>query len=146
MYSAMTTTEVDLDSTGSLHIPTEPIGSVPRPNELIEAQEQYRQGTIDINHLNVLRLKAIQETIEKFEATGSPIITDGEQNKPSFFSYPIETLANEYYTYSGDCFAVLFNDGHQRSFPRLIKAPFRYGTFAHTYVDQAKQFTKLPIK
>jgi 5-methyltetrahydropteroyltriglutamate--homocysteine methyltransferase len=130
----------------SIHIPTEPIGSLPRPDELLEGQEKYRQGTIDINHLNSLRSKAVQDTIKKFENTGSPVITDGEQTKSSFLNYPIEILAKEYYTYSGDCFALSFNDGHQRALPRLTKAPFKYGTFAHTYVDEAKKYTKLPIK
>lgn len=27
---------------------------------------------------------AVRDTIERFEATGSPVITDGEQTKPSF--------------------------------------------------------------
>ncbi len=142
----ITTSEVDANSSGSIHIPTEPVGSLSRPDELVEAQEQYRQGKIDINHLNLLRIKTVQDTIEKFEATGSPIIINGEQTKSSFLNYPIEKLADEYYNYSGECFAFSFNDDHQRSLPRFIKAPFRYGTFAHMYVDQAKKFTKLPIK
>jgi len=40
--------------------------------------------------------EAVRETILSFEATGSPVITDGEQSKPSFATYPIhglETLA-----------------------------------------------------
>jgi 5-methyltetrahydropteroyltriglutamate--homocysteine methyltransferase len=135
-----------LTDSGRIHIPSEPVGSLPRPNELIDAQEQYSQGKIDIDSLNKLRVKAVQDSIINFEATGSPIITDGEQTKASFLNYPIESLAKEYYTYSGDCFALSFNDGHQRALPRLTKAPFKYGTFAHTYVDEAKKYTKLPIK
>lgn len=131
---------------GHIHIPTEPVGSLPRPNELIDAQEQYCQGKIHIDSLNKLRCEAVQDSLKNFEATGSPIITDGEQTKSSFLNYPIESLAKEYYAYSGDCFALSFNDGHQRTVPRLIKAPFKYATFAHTYVDEAKKYTKLPIK
>ena len=93
-------------STGRIHIPTEPVGSLPRPNELIDAEEQYRRGKIDINTLNKLRIQAVQDSIENFEATGSPVITDGEQTKASFISYPIDTLANEYYTHSGNCFTI----------------------------------------
>lgn len=121
-------------------------GSIPRPDELMEAQKQYRQGKININQLTSLGLKAIQDTIEKFEVTGSTIITDGEQTKSSFLNYPIENLAKEYYSYSGDCFALTFNDGHKRALPRLIKAPFKYGTFANTYVEEAKKYSNLPIK
>ena len=98
------------------------------------------------NRLNSLREKAIHTTIQELEATGSKVITDGEQGKPSFLTYPIYALADECYTFSPDCFALTFSDGHQRSLPRLTKAPFRYATYAHTYVDEAKKYTDLPIK
>lgn len=129
-----------------VHIPTEPIGSLPRSNELIDAQERYQQGKIDIESLNQLRTLAIQDSIRQFEATGSPVITDGEQTKSSFFGYPIESLVKEYYSLSDDCFSILFHDGHQRTIPHLIKAPFKYGIFANTFVEQAKKYSKLPIK
>lgn len=129
-----------------IRIPSEPVGSLPRPNELIDAQEQYQQGKIDLDTLNKLRLDAVKDSIKHFEATGSPVITDGEQTKSSFLTYPIEALLNEYYTFDGDCFTVTFTDGHKRALPRLVKAPFRYGTFANTYIDEAKKYTQLPIK
>jgi 5-methyltetrahydropteroyltriglutamate--homocysteine methyltransferase len=88
----------------------------------------------------------VQTTIEQLEATGSPVVTDGEQTKPSFMTYPIFELMNEYYTFSPDCFSLKFADGHQRPLPRLTKAPFRYAVYAYTYVDAAKQFTTRPIK
>jgi 5-methyltetrahydropteroyltriglutamate--homocysteine methyltransferase len=98
------------------------------------------------NRLYNLREQSIHETIKELEQTGSKIITDGEQAKPSFLTYPIYALADESYTFSSDCFALTFSDGHQRSLPRLAKAPFRYATYAHTYVDEAKKHTNLPIK
>ena len=129
-----------------VYIPTEPIGSLPRPDKLIDAQEQYQQGKIDIESLNKLSTLAIEDSIKQFEATGSPVITDGEQTKSSFLGYPIESLVNEYYSLSDGCFSILFHDGHQRTLPRLIKAPFRYGIFANTFVEEAKKYSKLPIK
>ncbi len=45
-----------------------------------------------------------------------------------------------------DCFTITFSDGHQRSLPRLIKAPFRYGKYAVDYVRRAQQYTRRPIK
>ena len=38
--------------------------------------------------------KALKETIKRFEETGSPVITDGEQTKPSFATYPISGIKN----------------------------------------------------
>jgi 5-methyltetrahydropteroyltriglutamate--homocysteine methyltransferase len=45
-----------------------------------------------------------------------------------------------------DCFTITFTDGHQRTLPRLIKAPFQYGKYAVDYVHKAQQYTRRPIK
>jgi len=60
-------------------IPTEPIGSIPRPPQLIEAVTASAGGSDP--KLTSLYEEAIKDTIERFEATGSPVITDGEQRK-----------------------------------------------------------------
>src|SRR2546425_10317585 len=77
-------------------IPTEPIGSIPRPAELIDGMQQLAAGRISQDQMRNLYDRAIRDTIRRLEETGSPIITDGEQTKPSFATYPIhglETLA-----------------------------------------------------
>lgn len=98
------------------------------------------------DRLNDYFIRAVQTTIEQLEATGSTVITDGEQMKPSALTYPIFPLLNEYYTFSQNCFSLKFTDGHQRAIPRLIKAPFRYAVYAHTFLDVAKKFSHSPIK
>jgi 5-methyltetrahydropteroyltriglutamate--homocysteine methyltransferase len=62
-----------------MKIPTEPIGSIPRPPELIAAIAAA--GDFTDPALEPLYEKAVRETIEEFESTGSPVITDGEQRK-----------------------------------------------------------------
>lgn len=62
-----------------MHIPTEPIGSIPRPLALIQAVSSAGDGTDP--RLEGLYEEATRDTIEQFEATGSPVITDGEQRK-----------------------------------------------------------------
>jgi 5-methyltetrahydropteroyltriglutamate--homocysteine methyltransferase len=62
----------------SLTIPTEPIGSIPRPADLIE---RIAKADSDDPTLDRLYENAIRETMEQLEATGSPVITDGEQKK-----------------------------------------------------------------
>ena len=96
--------------------------------------------------MNDYSLRAIQSTIRQLEATGSTVITDGEQTKPSFLTYPISKLMNEQYVVAQDCFSLKSTDGRYRRLPRLIKAPFRYATHADEYINIAKQFTDLPIK
>jgi len=77
-----------------MEIPTEPIGSIPRPRELQDAMIAHSQGKITPDDLNVQFDKAVRETIERFEATGSPIVSDGEQTKSSFATYPLDGLDN----------------------------------------------------
>jgi hypothetical protein len=98
---------LDLDMT----IPTEPIGSIPRSQKLITAFAQYDQGNLSQEEFASICGEAVRETIEKFEATGSPVITDGEQTKPSFATYPIHGLANLY----PDGVKIQFADGQSVS-------------------------------
>ena len=73
-------------------IPTEPIGSIPRPGWLLDGVEAFGGGEISKAQLDELFDAAVSDTLEQFEATGSPIVTDGEQRKPSFATYPIAGL------------------------------------------------------
>jgi len=73
-------------------IPTEPIGSIPRPLKLLEAINRHGGSHPS---LEPLYDEAIRDTIEQFEATGSPVITDGEQRKyHNFATYCVESLPN----------------------------------------------------
>ena len=96
-------------------IPTEPIGSVPRPDYLIEAMVAHGAGRLDVAELGRAMERAVAETIAAMEATGSPIVTDGEQSKPSFATYPLAGLA----TLSPDGVVIPFDDGHTRQLPVL---------------------------
>lgn len=123
-------------------IPTEPIGSIPRPAELIEGMQQRAAGRISQDEMQALCDRAIRDTIQRFEATGSPVVTDGEQTKPSFVTYPIHGLA----TLAPDGVPIRFADGHVRQLPRLTAGPFRYQTHAATYLEQAKKHARVPVK
>jgi len=132
-----------------LPIPTEPIGSIPRPQELIKGIQAFDSGRISRGELNSLYDRAIRDTIKRFEATGSPVITDGEQTKPSFATYPIHGLEN----LAPDGVVIPFADGHVRQLPRLTAGPFRYRTYACTYLEpipkssvEAKEHTHVPVK
>jgi PAS domain-containing protein len=59
-------------------IPTEPIGSIPRPLKLLDAINRHGSPHPSVEPLYD---EAVRETIEQFEATGSPVVTDGEQRK-----------------------------------------------------------------
>ncbi len=121
-------------------IPTEPVGSIPRPVELIEAVEA---GSITDPSLDPLYESAIKDTIERFEATGSPIITDGEQRKyHNFWTYSVHGLPNT----APDGFKIPFAAGHVRRMPRLTGGPFRYKRYAYSYLEVALRYANRPLK
>jgi 5-methyltetrahydropteroyltriglutamate--homocysteine methyltransferase len=121
-------------------IPTEPIGSIPRPPELIEA---LATRDSDDPTLDPLYEAAIRDTIERLEATGSPIVTDGEQRKyHNFWTYSVHGLPNT----APDGFRIPFSDGHVRRMPRLTRGPFRYRRSADSYLDVATRYAHAPLK
>jgi 5-methyltetrahydropteroyltriglutamate--homocysteine methyltransferase len=123
-------------------IPTEPIGSIPRPKYLLDGLAEHAAGKLDQPGLDTLVTKALTETIERLAATGSPVLTDGEQGKPSFATYPLAGIT----ALAPDGAVIPFADGHTRQLPRLTAGPFRYGAFAASYLATAKQLTDLPVK
>ncbi|HVP74413.1 MAG TPA: cobalamin-independent methionine synthase II family protein [Gaiellaceae bacterium] len=123
-------------------IPTEPIGSIPRPSSLIEGMQAAAEGRIGGDALEALYADAVRETIESFEATGSPVISDGEQRKPSFATYPIHGLEG----LAPDGVVIPFADGHTRQLPRLTRGPFRYQTYAAGYLAEAQRIATRPLK
>jgi 5-methyltetrahydropteroyltriglutamate--homocysteine methyltransferase len=121
-------------------VPTEPIGSIPRPLPLIE---EMAKGNPSDPRMDPLYEEAIRETIARFEATGSPVITDGEQRKyQNFWTYAVEGLPNT----APDGFKIPFSAGHTRRMPRLLRGPFRYKKPADTYLDVALRYARLPVK
>ncbi len=122
-------------------IATEPIGSIPRPLSLIEAIADA--GDAAAEELNLAYERAIQDTVRRFEETGSPVITDGEQRKyHNFWTYCVHGLSNT----SPEGFKIPFAAGHVRRMPRLLKGPFRYRHYADRYLDTAKRYTRKPLK
>src|SRR5215211_2300857 len=109
-------------------IPTVPIGSIPRPVDLIE---RIARSDSEDPDLAPFYEDAVRDTIERFEATGSPVITDGEQGKyHNFATYCVHGLPNT----APDGFAIPFSDGHTRRLPRLTAGPFRYRKHAADYL------------
>jgi prepilin-type processing-associated H-X9-DG protein len=123
-------------------LPTEPIGSIPRPAALLEGIRSFEDGRSSPQELDALYDFAVRDTIQRFEATGSPVITDGEQRKQSFATYSIHGLRNV----SPNGIPILFADGHVRNFPRLINGPFRYKTPADVYLETAQRHAHVPVK
>src|SRR4030081_2331184 len=120
-------------------IPTEPIGSIPRPVDLVE--RIARSGGEDPS-LEPHYEDAIRDTFEQFEATGSPVITDGEQRKyHNFATYCVDGLPN----IAADGFQLPFVS-HTRRWPRLTSGPFRYKRYADAFLAVAQRHAQMPVK
>ena len=131
-------------------IPTELVGSLPRPEKLQNAYQDLDDGKITWADLQALQDEAAEDSIKRLEATGEPIVTDGEQRESSFATYPItDTLAGtglaDNLAGDGQFFAI-FDDGHHRQLPRLTGGPFRYKTFASEFVEKNRKIATHDVK
>jgi 5-methyltetrahydropteroyltriglutamate--homocysteine methyltransferase len=124
----------------TLELPTEPIGSIPRPPELIDAVAQHGP---DDPKVRPIYEEAVRDTVRRFEATGSPVIADGEQRKyHNFWDYPVQGLINT----APDGFRIPFAAGHVRRMPRLVRGPFSYKRYADEFLVEAMRHARLPVK
>src|SRR6202035_2108142 len=118
----------DYDPRTVTGIPTEPVGSLPRPSRLQEAYAQYDAGQITREQLEAEQDTAVRDSIEHLEATGEPIISDGEQRWSSFATYAItDTLAGtglaDHLAGTGGQYFAIFAHGHSPQLPRLTRGP-----------------------
>ena len=123
-------------------IPTEPIGSIPRSDELVAAMQGAAEGTVSADQLEALFDEAVRDTIARMEAAGSPIVTDGEQRKPSFATYPVAGITS----LGAGGVVIPFADGHTRQLPVITERPFRYRTHANVYLRAAQALATRPVK
>ena len=141
----------DYDPRTVTGIPTEPVGSLPRPGRLQEAYAQYDAGKINREQLEAEQDTAVRDSIEHLEATGEPIISDGEQRWSSFATYAItDTLAGtglaDHLAGSGGQYFAIFADGHKRQLPKLTGGPFRYKTYAADTLKKSITMAHTPMK
>lgn len=132
-------------------IPTEPVGSLPRPSGLQQAYAAYDAGEIGKGELEAEQEAAVRDSIERYEATDSPIISDGEQRWSSFATYPVtDTLGGtglaESLSGEGGQYFAIFADGHSRQLPRLTRGPFRYKNYAADSLRKSIGLTNRPMK
>jgi methionine synthase II (cobalamin-independent) len=144
-------TMTDYDPRTATGIPTEPVGSLPRPSRLQQAYAQYDAGEITREQLEAEQDTAVKDSIEHQEQTGTPIISDGEQRWSSFATYAItDTLAGtglaDHLAGDGGQYFAIFADGHNRQLPRLTGGPFRYKTYASDTLAKSIGLAHKPMK
>ncbi|HEV7791686.1 MAG TPA: 5-methyltetrahydropteroyltriglutamate--homocysteine methyltransferase [Pseudonocardia sp.] len=140
----------DYDPRTSTGIPTEPVGSLPRPATLQAAYASYDAGEISKEELEGEQEEAVKDSIQRQEATGAPIISDGEQRWSSFATYPItDTLAGTGLAPTlgpGGQYFAIFADGHGRQLPKLERGPFAYNNYAADSLKKSLPYANRPMK
>ena len=128
-----------------MNLPTEPIGSLPRPAALVGAL-----STMDADdpRLEPLYDDAIRDTVERLESAGSPVVSDGGQRRhgsvwaEAFGAHSWRGLANV----APDGLPVPLADGSLRRLPRLVAGPFRPGHHAGHDLAIARRHAHVPVK
>ncbi|KAJ9666368.1 hypothetical protein H2201_003556 [Coniosporium apollinis] len=132
-------------------IPTEVVGSLPRPTYLQQAFADYDASKISHSDLIAAQDRAVEDSLKRMRQTGETYITDGEQRASSFATYPItDTLGGtglaDNLAPDGQYFAI-FDDGHHRQLPRLVRGPVKYKTYAWQNFEKSREFAEgAPMK
>ncbi|KAK8191541.1 hypothetical protein HDK77DRAFT_72271 [Phyllosticta capitalensis] len=132
-------------------IPTENVGSLPRPMHLQQTYAQYDHGLCSKDTLVKAQDAAVRDTIENLERSGQLYVSDGEQRASSFATYPVTDTLNgtglsPNLIVDEHCFTLSFQDGHTRTLPRLLRGPFRYKTYAYDMLRASMRFATKPMK
>lgn len=73
-------------------LPVTTVGSWPRPDWLLRAQRDHRQGRLEAGELARLADRAVIEALAAQERAGVDLVTDGEQRRDNFTSFVAEHL------------------------------------------------------
>jgi 5-methyltetrahydropteroyltriglutamate--homocysteine methyltransferase len=68
------------------------VGSLLRPQRLIDARHKLREGVIDQGELRAIEDRAIQDVVRLQEDIGFEAITDGEFRRGAFFSHFVKSV------------------------------------------------------
>jgi len=88
------------------------VGSLLRPPELLEAQEQLAAGTITAHQFKGIEDKAVDDAIALQESVGLEVLTDGEMRRESFQSQMTAAVSG-FGEYTLDAF--LWGDWHDEA-------------------------------
>ncbi|KIK56180.1 hypothetical protein GYMLUDRAFT_62222 [Collybiopsis luxurians FD-317 M1] len=131
-------------------IPTELVGSLPRPVYLQQAIAEYDSDKITREEFVKAQDKAVEDSLTRLKKTGETYLTDGDQRVSSFFTYPmVETLGGKGIADNMAPNGVYFpfDDGHLRQVPRVVRGPFKYNMYAWQNFKQSAPLNKgYPMK
>ena len=116
-------------------IPTEPVGSLPRPSKLQAAYADYDAGKISQDELEAEQDAAVEgldrERARPPARRSSPTASSaGRASRPTRSPTRSREPASRTTSPDGGQYFAIFADGHHRQLPRLTGGPFKYKTYA----------------
>ena len=126
---------------GAGQLPTESVGSLPRPVALQQAVLDAEAGLTDAALIDALADAAVTESVQQQLAAGATLVTDGEQRRQSFATYWLDEAdvsATALQPRDQPVFAV-FADGHHRVLPQLRRGPLVFRQQAAAGVTAARR-------
>jgi len=104
----------------------EPVGSLLRPDELLEARRRRRNGELSATGFKRVEDRAVEEAVELQESAGLPVVTDGEMRRLSFQSIFVEAV-DGFGDYDLDAFLWGNWKGDDRTGDRRVERPSEIG-------------------
>ena len=97
----------------------EVVGSLLRPDYLVEARKELESGEIDAARFKEVEDRAVDEAIDLQVAAGIDVVTDGEQRRYAFFGHLVDSMSG-FDRFGG--WAIPFRDekGEQLVFKRPV--------------------------
>lgn len=121
-------------------LPTEPVGSMPPPADVVVASRAIEAGTMTELQAEPVYAAAVRDTVLRFIEIGSPVVPDAGQRP----TRPVLSLG-----------AVGSSGGGRRRhveasrdsvLPPTVRGPLYYADYADRFVRELRRETALPIK
>jgi 5-methyltetrahydropteroyltriglutamate--homocysteine methyltransferase len=117
---------------------SETIGSLLRPEYLVEARRQLEAGELTPVEFKRIEDRAVGEAVELQEAAGLDVVTDGEQRRYAFFGHLVEALEG-FDKFAG--WAIPFRD--ERGTQITLRRPVVVGKLRWRRQMSVEEFTYL---
>ena len=95
------------------------VGSLLRPQYLLDAREQLERGELTPSAFKAIEDRAVDEAVALQEAAGLDVVTDGEMRRYAFYGHLVEALEG-FDKYAGWSITFRDEEGHEANLKRPV--------------------------